>query len=69
MTTEDKVKIRSFKKSVPSLFVRIYNESFAVHSGKLWNMLLKEVATAKTLDGLKVFPGKYMYPMIYQESD
>ena len=56
-----KVKIPAFSKTAPSSVVRLYDESFAVHSGKLWNILPKEVTAVKTLDGFKVLLGKFLF--------
>ena len=56
-----KVKIPAFSKTAPSSVVRLYDESFAVHSGKLWNILPKEVTEVKTLDGFKVLLGKFLF--------
>ena len=56
-----KVKIPAFSKTAPSSVVRLYDESFAVHSGKLWNILPKEVTAAKILDRFKVLLGKFHF--------
>ena len=59
-----KVKIPSFSKTAPQSATRLYDESFAVHAGKLWNILPKEVTVTKQLDAVKILLGKFLrlYP-------
>ena len=47
--------------SAPQAATRLYDESFAVHAGKLWNILPKEVTVVKQLEQLKILLNKFLH--------
>ena len=54
-----RVKIPPFSRTAPQAATRLYDESFAVHAGKLWNILPKEVTAVKLKTLLNKFLDKY----------
>ena len=54
------VKIPPFSRTVPQAATRLYDESFAVHAGKLWNILPKEVTVVKQLEQLRILLNKFL---------
>ena len=57
-------KIPPFSKTAPQPANRLYDEFFAVHAGKLWNILPKEVFVVKQLEQCTLLLSKFlhMYP-------
>ena len=55
-----KVKIPAFNKEAPQSAVTLYDSSFAVHAGKLWNILPADVTSCTKLDMFKVQLGKFL---------
>jgi len=56
-----KVKIPAFNKEAPLSAVSLYDSSFAVHAGKLWNVLPQSVTSATQLDTFKILLGKLLH--------
>ena len=58
-----RVKIPPFSRTAPQAETRLYDydESFAVHAGKLWNILPKEVTVVKQLRQLKILLNKFLH--------
>ena len=54
-------KIPPFSRTAPQAANRLYDESFAVHAGKLWNILPKKVTVFKQLEQLKRLLDKFLY--------
>ena len=55
-----KVKIPTLNKKAPLSAVTLYDASFAVHAGKLWNILPDSVTSAESLDSFKVLLGNFL---------
>jgi hypothetical protein len=55
-----KVKIPAFNKAAPLSAVTLYDSSFAVHAGKLWNTLPGYVTSPTKLDIFKIQLGKFL---------
>ena len=56
-----RVKIPPFSRTTPQAATRLYDESFAVHADKLWNILPKEVTVVKQLAQLKILLNKFLH--------
>ena len=56
-----RVKIPPFSRTAPQAGTRLYDESFAVHADKLWNILPIEVTVVKQLEQLKILLNKLLY--------
>ena len=56
-----RVKIPPFSRTAPQAATRLYDESFAVHAGKLWNILPQEVTVDKQLEQLKILLNKFLH--------
>ena len=56
-----KVKIPAFNKHAPLTAVSLYDSSFAVHAGKLWNILPHSVTSATQLYMFKILLGKFLH--------
>ena len=56
-----KVKIPAFNKHAPLSAVSLYDSSFAVHAGKLWNILPHSVTSATQLYMFKILMGKFLH--------
>ena len=56
-----RVKIPPFSRTAPQAATRLYDESFAVDAGKLWNILPKEITVVKQLEKLKILLNKFMH--------
>ena len=56
-----RVKIPPFSRTAPQEATRLYDESFAVHAGKLWNILPKEDTVVKQLEQLKILLNKFLH--------
>jgi hypothetical protein len=56
-----KVKIPAFNKHAPLSAVSLYDSSFAVHAGKLWNILPHSVTSATQLYMFKILLGKFLH--------
>ena len=41
------VKIPPYSRTAPQAAIRLFDESFSVHAGKLWNILPKEVTVVE----------------------
>ncbi|CAL8281689.1 unnamed protein product [Gadus morhua 'NCC'] len=61
MRLRKKVKIPAFNKHAPLSTVSLYDSSFAVHAGKLWNILPHSVTSAAQLDMFKILLGKFLH--------
>ena len=55
-----KVKIPAFKKEAPLSAVTLYDSSFAVHAGKLWNTLPSSVTSYTNLESFKIQLGTFL---------
>ena len=55
------VKIPPYSRTAPEAATRLYDESFAVHAGKLWNILPKAVTVVKQLEQLKILLNKFLH--------
>ena len=56
-----RVKIPPFSRTAPQAATRLDDESFAVHAGKLWNILPKEITVVKQLEQLKILLNKFLH--------
>ena len=56
-----RVKIPPFSRTATQAATRLYDESFAVHAGKLWNILPKEVTVVKQLELFKILLSKFLH--------
>ena len=56
-----RVKIPHFLRTAPQAATGLYDESFAVHAGKQWNILPKEVTVVKQLEQLKILLNKFLH--------
>ena len=54
------VKIPPFSRTAPQAATRLNDESFAVHAGKLWNILSK-VTVGIQLEQLQIFLNKFLH--------
>ena len=59
-----RVKIPAFNKSAPMSAQTLFDSSFAVHAGKLWNTLPESCSTVKQLDSFKIHLSNFLrqYP-------
>ena len=55
-----KVRLPAFNKKAPLSAVTLYDSSFAVHAGKLWNTLPEDITAITLLDSFKIYLGKFL---------
>ena len=55
-----RVKIPALNKNAPMSAMTLYDSSFAVHAGKLWNILPESVTSVQQLDNFKVLLGRFL---------
>ena len=56
-----RVKIPPFSRTAPQASTRLYDESIAVHAGKLWNILSIEVTAVKQLEQMEILYIKFLH--------